>query len=83
MVVAIVIRRRVFMVVGALGVFVYLMYLAGEVFRDSLLFPVALSAIGLAFVLGGVRYARSRDRVRAWLLRRLPEGVSRGLPQNR
>jgi hypothetical protein len=83
LVTAILIRRRAFMVAGALGLFVYLVYLAGEVFRDSLMFPAALSLIGLASLLGGVRYARNQDRIRSWLLNRLPAGVSRGLPQNR
>lgn len=83
MVTAILVRRRAFMVAGALGLFIYLFYLAGEVFRDSLLFPAALSVIGLGSLLGGVRYARDQDRIRAWLLRRLPAGVGRALPQNR
>lgn len=83
MVTAVLIRRRAFMVVGAVGVFVHLMYLAAEVFRDSLLFPVALSGIGLLFVLGGVAYARRQDRIRGWLIDRLPPGVRGGLPQNR
>lgn len=80
---AVLIRRRVFLVAGALGVFIHLMYLAGEVFEDSLLFPVALSVIGLAFILGGVAYARSQDRIRAWLLARLPASWVDSLPQQR
>lgn len=80
---AVLIRRRVFLVAGAVGVFVHLMYLAGEVFEDSLLFPVALSVIGLGFVLGGVAYARRQDRVRAWLMDRLPPAFVESLPQQR
>lgn len=82
-VLAVLIRRRTFLVAGGLGVFVYLMYLAGEVFRGSLLFPVALSVIGLAFILGGVAFAQRQDRVRSWLLDRLPASLQAGLPQSR
>lgn len=80
---ALLIQRRVFMVLGALGLFLYMMHLAGEVFRESLLFPVALSVIGLTFILGGVWYNRRQDALRAWLSARLPRGMVAVLPQNR
>ncbi len=83
MLVAVLIRRRAFMVVGGVGLFSYLVYLAGDLFRDSLLFPVALSAIGLALIFGGVAYARREDRIREWIMRRLPPGAAAALPQNR
>lgn len=54
-------ERRVFLVAGALGVFGALAHLAFTVFSDSLLFPVALAALGLGVVLAGVRLdARTR-----------------------
>ena len=49
-----VIGRRVFTVLGALGVAGYLGYLAHWVFQDSLLFPFALTLLGLGFVCLGV-----------------------------
>lgn len=81
--VAVLIQRRVFLVAGAVGVFIYLMYLANEVFQDSLFFPVALSVIGLAFILGGVAYAKRQERIRAWILDRLPPSWAESLPQER
>lgn len=83
MLVAVLIRRRAFMVVGGLGVFSYLVYVAGELFSESLLFPVALSVIGLAVIAGGVAYAQREDRVRDWVVLKLPPGTSAALPQNR
>jgi hypothetical protein len=80
---AVLIQRRVFLAAGAVGVFVYLMYLANEVFRDSLLYPAALSGIGLLFILAGVAYAKRQDRARAWLLDRMPASWVDSLPQNR
>jgi hypothetical protein len=44
---AVLLRRPVFMVFGALGVAAYLGYLSYEVFADSLLFPVVVTLIGL------------------------------------
>lgn len=83
MLVAVLIRRRAFMVVGGFGVFSYLVYVAGELFSESLLFPVALSVIGLALIAGGVAYAQREDRIRDWVVRKLPPGTSAALPQNR
>lgn len=50
--------RRVFVIFGALGCCGYLGYLAADVFKDSLLFPVALTIIGLAIVYLGVLWQK-------------------------
>jgi hypothetical protein len=69
--------RRVFAVFGGLGVAGYLGYLAHRVFSDSLLFPFALSAIGLAIIALGVLWQRREARwsatLRAWLPKSLRE----------
>lgn len=46
--------RRVFVIFGALGCSIYLGHLAFDVFKDSMLFPVALSAIGLGVIYLGI-----------------------------
>ena len=48
------IGRRVFTVLGALGVAGYLGYLSYRVFKDSLLFPFALTLLGLGLVALGI-----------------------------
>lgn len=75
--------RRTFLVFGAVGVFVYLAYLSNEVFAESLLFPVALTAIGIGIMSGGLLYREHRDRVEAVLRRRVPDAVRAVLPPNR
>ena len=50
--------RRVLAVFGGLGVAVYLGHLSHTVFKDSMLFPVALTAIGLALVGVGIFWQR-------------------------
>jgi hypothetical protein len=70
--------RRVFAVFGALGVAIYLGHLSHTVFRDSLLFPVALSAIGFGIVYAGILWGRHEAAVGAALRARLPAPL-RGL----
>jgi hypothetical protein len=62
-----VIGRRVFTVLGALGVAGYLGYLAQRVFQDSLLFPFALTLLGLGFVWMGVWWQRHEPAIHARL----------------
>lgn len=50
--------RRVFAVFGGLGVAGYLGHLSWRVFRDSLVFPFALTLIGLAIIWLGVLWQR-------------------------
>ena len=67
-----VIGRRVFTVLGALGVAGYLGYLAHRVFQDSLLFPFALTLLGLGFVWLGVWWQKHEAAVHARLSRFMP-----------
>ena len=57
---AVLLRRPVFAIFGALGVSFYLGHLAHAVFKDSIFFPVVLSLIGLAIIYCGVQYQRRR-----------------------
>jgi hypothetical protein len=74
--------RRVFAVFGGIGVAVYLGHLASAVFKDSLLFPVALTAIGLGIVGAGIWWQRHEDALGAKLRALLPAAL-RELAENR
>ena len=52
--IGVVLVRRVFVVFGAIGVCLYLGHLAWDVFEDSWLFPITLSAIGLLVIYLGI-----------------------------
>jgi len=83
MVLSVLLQRRVFIVFGALGVFGYLGYLAHRVFRDSLLFPFALSLLGILVIYLGIKYQRHREEIERFLLTRVPVGLRRLLPTER
>jgi hypothetical protein len=55
--------RRVFVVFGAIGGSLYLGHLASTVFRDSWLFPIALTAIGLLIIYLGVLWQRNEKAI--------------------
>ena len=65
------IGRRVFTVLGALGVTGYLGYLSHRVFQDSLWFPFALTLLGLGVVALGIWWQRHEEdinqRLSGWL----------------
>lgn len=77
---AVLLRRPVFMVFGAMGVAAYLGYLSYEVFADSLLFPVILTLIGLGVIGLGVLYQKRREALSEQLRAQLPERVLQLLP---
>ena len=69
------IERRVFTVLGALGVAGYLGYLSHRVFQDSLLFPFALTLLGLGLVALGIWWQRHEERIHARLGAWVPAGL--------
>jgi len=56
-------RRRVFLVFGALGCYGYIGHLAYSVFRNSVAFPFALSGVGLFLILITVWMQRTYPRL--------------------
>jgi len=81
LVTAVIIVRRAYAVFGALGITMYLGHLAEAVFKDSLLFPFALSLIGIAVVAVGLAYHRKQRAISEWLAANLPPAVLRLRPQ--
>ena len=72
---SVVLARRVYAVFGTLGISGYLGHLAYTVFEDSLLFPFALSLIGVAIIAAGLLYHRNQAAIAAWVARNLPEAL--------
>ncbi|CAM3651644.1 DUF2157 domain-containing protein [Rheinheimera salexigens] len=63
--------RRVFVIFGALGSCGYIGYLAYDVFKDSWLFPMALTVIGFAIIYLGILWQKHEQTLtkksRSWL----------------
>ncbi|MNJ23031.1 hypothetical protein D3C77_174090 [compost metagenome] len=77
---AVLLRRPMFMVFGAMGVAAYLGYLSYEVFAESLLFPVVLTLIGLGVIGLGMQYQIHREGLSARLRACVPSGLLKLLP---
>jgi hypothetical protein len=74
--------RRVFAIFGTIGIAFYLGDLADKVFKDSMLFPFALSLIGIGIIAFGLYYHRHQHAISAWVERCLPESLKRLRPAN-
>jgi hypothetical protein len=83
MVLSLLLKRRLLMVFGGLGVFGYLSYLAFQVFTHSLLFPLMLSALGLLIIYLGILYQRHYRQLEQTLTALLPESWRSLLPKER
>jgi hypothetical protein len=80
---SVILQRRIFLAAGALGGAGYLMYLAYDIFRNSMMFPLVLSAMGVAVIYLGVSYHKNRDRIESFVMNLLPAGIVKSLPHNR
>ena len=67
--------RRVFAVFSAFGILGYLGYLSHHIFQDSLMFPVAVVAIGIGIIFLGVQWQRHEKRMNELVLSVLPAPV--------
>lgn len=82
-IISVLFKRKVFLVFGAIGAFWYLGYLSMEVFGDSLLFPLALTVLGILIIWLGIKYARNQDKLEDLITSKLPKGLLNLLPPNR
>ncbi len=67
-----VIVRRAFTVFGAIGVGIVLADISWRFFKQSWLFPIVLTLIGLAIVFLGIWWSRNEPRIAALLQAKLP-----------
>jgi hypothetical protein len=70
--VGVVLVRRVFVVFGALGSCGYIAHLAYDVFKDSWLFPMALTVIGLGIIYLGILWQKHEKAITEKSRRMLP-----------
>ena len=82
-VLSVLLRRRVFLLYGAIGVNAYLVRLAYTVFKDSMVFPFVLTALGLSVIALAVKYQRNRQAIDARLQSLIPDWLRQMLPRAR
>ena len=69
------IRRKVFLVFGGIGVFFYFIHLADDIFKNTFFFPIIVALMGLWFVNLGVKYKQNEEKIRQKILKFLPEDL--------
>jgi hypothetical protein len=79
-VVSVLLRQRVFLVFGAVGVLGYLGHLSYRVFEDSILFPVVLTMAGILLIYLGVLYQRHSKAIAERLQSQLPQALQDLIP---
>ena len=77
---AVFLQQRAYAVFGAIGVSIYLQHLAEHVFQDSILYPFALSAVGLTILGAGLLYYRHETAIERTLSTHLPIWLQRLRP---
>jgi hypothetical protein len=75
--ISVALSRRVFAVFGTIGIAIYLGDLAEKLFKDSMLFPFALSLIGIGIIALGLYVNRHQRDISAWVDARLPASLKR------
>lgn len=80
---AVFLQRKMFVIFGALGVFGYLEHLSSAVFRDSFLFPMAVTLLGLAVIYLGVQYQRHSAAIEQSILDMIPVPLRKLRPVER
>jgi len=77
---AVLLRRPVFMLFGALGVTGYLGHLSYRVFADSLLFPFVLTLLGLGLIALSIVWQKRREQLTQRFREHLPPDLLTFLP---
>lgn len=74
-VLSIILQRRVFLVFGAIGIFVFLATEATRFFKDSLSFTICLTVIGVLMIAAGMFYKRHESEFASALEEFVPHRV--------
>lgn len=78
---ALLLKRKVLLVFGGIGTFLYLSHLAYELFKDSVFLPFALSFIGILIIYLGVLYQKNIVWVEGKIEQWIPGWVRNLLPK--
>lgn len=65
-------QSKFMIAIGSVYLFAYLSYLAYEVFKNSLLFPLALVALGIFIIYSGIKYQQNETQIKATFYKATP-----------
>ncbi|MDG3085813.1 hypothetical protein P7F88_06770 [Vibrio hannami] len=75
--VGVLLNRRIFTIVGGVGVFIYLNHLAVKVFEDNFLYPISLTVIGFALIRLGVWFHKNKAEIEVRIEKFVPIWLAR------
>jgi hypothetical protein len=75
------INRNVFLVFGAMGLTEFLGRLSWEFFKDSALFPLALTIIGILLIVLGMFFQKNKKKIDEYIKNNFPEYILKLRPQ--
>lgn len=76
-------RRRIFIVYGALGTLGYMGHLASKIFADSVLFPIILILFGLGVLYCGILLHRHGKEIETRIIATMPPWLTNKRPDER
>lgn len=76
-------QRTLFLVFGALGLFVYTMSLFYDHFFHSTFFPIILSLVGIVIIFLGIIYSKNHKKIEKKLIAYLPKPILKWIPKPR
>ena len=65
-------QSKFMIAIGSIYLFSYLSYLAYKVFKNSLLFPLVLIALGIFIIYSGIKYQQSETQIKATFYKATP-----------
>ena len=77
---SVLLMRRAYAVFGSIGVTLYLGYLSADIFKNSILFPFALSGIGVALIAFGLVFNRYGAQLAIGMRQFIPDYFQRLRP---
>jgi Predicted membrane protein (DUF2157) len=80
---SILLKRRLFVLFGGIGIFHYLTYLSYQVFADSIWFPFALTFLGICIIGIGIFYQRHYQHLTQFFESYIPDELRNLLPKER
>lgn len=81
MLTSILLQRKALMVFGALGFIAYLFHLSWSVFHNSAMFPLVLTAMGVAIIGLGLVLQKYRKQLTSTIFGAIPPGMREFLPE--